>query len=292
MNLKFPPIVFSVLIGLLIPLQGITAVLCLHSAEKDGLSLREINLEMNSRFFLTNKSKLSYAWESLVKAIEKDLIQNPELINKETKQTEKYLRLRIEQISESLKLSEDMQADLLLLLSLDTSIPRSKSPGPIGQRVLPKLNISYRLDTLDLRMELDPAISVISITKENLKNHQLEFTETMKIRAVALTAAKLLAELNTEKSWKNLGLLYLSSKEDLRNSPNIQKNGFNSFFYDLTKIAMTHNRLDQDGRKKSGLNKASEVLESIMNQQNLPLEKALGQIDEILLDIVAANMGA
>ena len=114
----------------------------------------------------------------------------------------------------------------------------------------------------------------------------------MKSRAISLSAAKLLANLNTSRAWKNFGLLYITSKEDLRNSPSPRQNGYNSFDYELTKIASTNNRLDPNGQKELGLYQAREILEKIMDTHGIPLENSIESIDNIILDIRAANIGA
>ncbi|MAF92166.1 MAG: hypothetical protein VX583_13530 [Bdellovibrionota bacterium] len=292
MNLKFPPILFSILISILLPLQGAAAVLCIESAEKDGLSLNEVNIEMGASFFLTKKSKLSNAWQSLIKTLSEDMKKSPDLINKERKETEKYLSIRFQQVTEALKLSDDLKADLLLILGTDTSIPRTKKPGPVAKMFLPSLGIYNFVDNREFRMEIDPAHSLLNLIKVSDLKTETNFVEAMKSRAISLSAAKLLANLNTSRAWKNFGLLYITSKEDLRNSPSPRQNGYNSFDYELTKIASTNNRLDPNGQKELGLYQAREILEKIMDTHGIPLENSIESIDNIILDIRAANIGA
>tara|TARA_Y100000780_G_scaffold232521_1_gene265091 strand:+ start:8692 stop:9570 length:879 start_codon:yes stop_codon:yes gene_type:complete len=291
-NLKFPPILFSILISILLPLQGAAAVLCIESAEKDGLSLNEVNIEMGASFFLTKKSKLSNAWQSLIKTLSEDMKKSPDLINKERKETEKYLSIRFQQVTEALKLSDDLKADLLLILGTDTSIPRTKKPGPVAKMFLPSLGIYNFVDNREFRMEIDPAHSLLNLIKVSDLKTETNFVEAMKSRAISLSAAKLLANLNTSRAWKNFGLLYITSKEDLRNSPSPRQNGYNSFDYELTKIASTNNRLDPNGQKELGLYQAREILEKIMDTHGIPLENSIESIDNIILDIRAANIGA
>lgn len=292
MNLKFPPILFSILISILLPLQGAAAVLCIESAEKDGLSLNEVNIEMGASFFLTKKSKLSNAWQSLIKTLSEDMKKSPDLINKERKETEKYLSIRFQQVTEALKLSDDLKADLLLILGTDTSIPRTKKPGPVAKMFLPSLGIYNFVDNREFRMEIDPAHSLLNLIKVSDLKTETNFVEAMKSRAISLSAAKLLANLNTSRAWKNFGLLYITSNEDLRNSPSPRQNGYNSFDYELTKIASTNNRLDPNGQKELGLYQAREILEKIMDTHGIPLENSIESIDNIILDIRAANIGA
>lgn len=292
MNLKLPPILFSILISIFVPLQGAAAVLCIESAEKDGLSLNEVNIEMGASFFLTKKSKLSNAWQSLIKTLSEDMKISPDLINKERKETEKYLSIRFQQVTEALKLSDDLKADLLLILGTDTSIPKTKKPGPVAKMFLPSLGIYNFVDNKEFRMEIDPAHSLLNLIKVSDLKTETNFVEAMKSRAISLSAAKLLANLNTSRAWKNFGLLYITSKEDLRNSPSPRQNGYNSFDYELTKIASTNNRLDPNGQKELGLYQAREILEKIMDTHGIPLENSIESIDNIILDIRAANIGA
>lgn len=276
----------------MLPLQGAAAVLCIESAEKDGLSLNEVNIEMGASFFLTKKSKLSNAWQSLIKTLSEDMKKSPDLINKERKETEKYLSIRFQQVTEALKLSDDLKADLLLILGTDTSIPRTKKPGPVAKMFLPSLGIYNFVDNREFRMEIDPAHSLLNLIKVSDLKTETNFVEAMKSRAISLSAAKLLANLNTSRAWKNFGLLYITSNEDLRNSPSPRQNGYNSFDYELTKIASTNNRLDPNGQKELGLYQAREILEKIMDTHGIPLENSIESIDNIILDIRAANIGA
>lgn len=267
-------------------------ILCAESTTKDALSMGTLNIDSNTKFTFTKKAKLSKAWSSLLQTMAKDFAENPQLLSIELKETEKYLYLRIQQLSKSLKLSEESLADLLLILALDSSIPRTKTPGPVVTRVLPELNISEIIQSKDLKMELAPNPSLLGLIRGKHPENQSSYVISMKSRALALSAAKLLVELNTTKAWRNLGLLYFTSKSDLRDSPEFRDMGYNSFFYDLSRIAMTNNRLDRGGQKHTGLHQAREILQEIIDQFGLPIEKGIEQIDDILLDIRAANMGA
>ena len=206
--------------------------------------------------------------------------------------SEKYLSIRFQQVTEALKLSDDLKADLLLILGTDTSIPRTKKPGPVAKMFLPSLGIYNFVDNREFRMEIDPAHSLLNLIKVSDLKTETNFVEAMKSRAISLSAAKLLANLNTSRAWKNFGLLYITSKEDLRNSPSPRQNGYNSFDYELTKIASTNNRLDPNGQKERGLYQAREILEKIMDTHGIPLENSIESIDNIILDIRAANIGA